>query len=263
MKAHFMNFLTYNNLRPTDTMFKGIHKLEPGYRLQINRTGIITKEQYWDICYLNLQDQSEEELASYLLKDFDRAVKLRVLSDVPVGAFLSGGVDSSAVVASMVAHTNNISTFSIGFENQPNYDELKYAASIAKKFDTNHFEKIVNKQDIVDLLPTMVNIFDEPLADPASIPIYFISKLARENQTPVILTGDGADDLFCGYRKWMQYNRIYPFYRIAERFPEFSKIALSSVANNLNQDARYTEMLTRLSRNQELFWGGAGAFKEK
>ncbi len=261
-ESSLYEFLTYNNLRPTDTMFKGIHKLEPGYRLQVNRRGVITKEQYWDIEYSNLADQTEEELASYLLSDFDRSVKLRVVSDVPVGAFLSGGVDSSAVVASMTAHTDNINTFSIGFEDQPDYDELQYAATIAKQFKTNHFEKIITKEDLTEFLPTMVDIFDEPLADATSIPIYFISKLARENKTPVILTGDGADELFCGYRKWMQYSKVYPFYRMAERMPGFAKRALSSVTNKLNQDAITTEMLTRLSRNQELFWGGAGAFKE-
>ncbi len=256
------DFLTFNHLEAPDTMFIGINKLEPGSCLEVGQTGTLKIRQYWDVQYSNIDSLIENAIQESLLDKFDQSVQLRTISDVPVGAFLSGGVDSSAIVASMANSVGQINTFSIGFEGQPDYDELRYAEQVATQFSTNHFEKTITKQDVVEFLPLISEIFDEPLADATSIPIYFISKLAREHNTPVVLTGDGADELFSGYRKWMQYSKIYPFYRLAERLPSIAKKTLSVGASKIFSGRGYADFTRRLANNQELFWGGAGAFKE-
>ena len=117
-----------------------------------------------------------------------------MVANVHVGAFLSGGVDSSALVAMMSKMTNQpIKTYSIGFEDQPDFDELEHARKVSQEFGTQHFEKTVNPDEFKNFLPKIVDIFDEPLADPTCVPIYFISQKARQEGTIVVLTGDGSD----------------------------------------------------------------------
>ncbi len=143
-----------------------------------------------------------------------------MVSDVQVGAFLSGGVDSSAIVALMAKTAGYpVKTYSIGFEGQPDYDELRFASQVAKRFGTDHYERIVRPSDIIDFLPQVVDVFDEPLADATCIPVYFLSEKARENGTVVVLTGDGSDELFAGYRSWQRYIRLYPKYHRYLKLP--------------------------------------------
>ena len=205
------HFLTYNHVDAPKTFFKNIFKLGAGERMTVSQRGIEEIEKYYHINYSNLTNWTEKELSDKLIKELRNSVDLRMVSDVPVGAFLSGGVDSSAVVALMREKSNGIiKTFSVGFEGQPDYDERKYAQQIAKQFNTEHFEKFVGKEDIAEFLPSVVNIFDEPMADATCIPIYFISELARQNNTIVVQTGDGADELLGGYNSWRKYEEIYP-----------------------------------------------------
>ena len=207
------HFLTFNQLSAPQTMFAGINKLEPGYLLTVNKTGIKEHRKYWEVQYSDFRQLNEKQLCDKVFDELTKAVDYRMVSDVPVGAFLSGGVDSSAVVALMRAKsTSTIKTYSVGFEGQPDYDERIYAQQISKQFNTEHFEKIVSPNDIAEFLPRIVDIFDEPMADSTCIPIYFISQLAKQNGTIVVQTGDGADELFAGYRGWMKYEQLYPWY---------------------------------------------------
>ena len=186
-----------------------------------------------------------------------------MVSDVPVGAFLSGGVDSSAIVALMSELGGKpVTTYSVGFEGAPDYDERDHAQRIAKRFNTNHVEKIVRPGDLLEFLPKIVEIFDEPLADATAIPIYFISQLARENRTLVVLTGDGADELFCGYRHWVRYARIYSYYRLFSGLPAFIKRLVVLLSRHLDASSPAHEILSRAEAGHEFFWGGAGGFKE-
>ena len=172
------DFLTYDLVPPPNTMFKNIFKFKPGHFMRINTKGIIDYKPYFELKKKSLQFETESQLADLIFNQFDSSVKDRMISDVPVGAFLSGGVDSSAVVALMRKNTKqNIKTFTIGFEGQPNYDEVHHAEKVSKLFDTDHHVKIVKPQDLIEVLPTIVEIYDEPQADTTSIPIYFLSQL--------------------------------------------------------------------------------------
>ncbi len=149
---------------------------------------------------------SELEASEYLRNTFDQAVKVRLISDVPVGAFLSGGIDSGSVVASMALQSaQSVKTFSIGFE-EPGFNELSLAAAVAKKYRTEHHEMIV-RPDSVDLVPKLVRHFDEPFGDSSAIPTYLVSEFAAQH-VKVALSGDGGDELFAGYDSFLDVQRL-------------------------------------------------------
>ena len=259
----FYDFLTFGKLCPPQTMFKDIHKFHPGYKMLVGENGIEMYQPHWEIAYSNFDNLSEADLSRIILDELRQSVSLRMVSDVPVGAFLSGGVDSSAIVALMNrSESASIKTFSIGFENAPGYDELVYARKVAKEFGTDHHEKMVTPKDMVEVLPQIIELYDEPLIDPTAIPIFFISQLARQHGVYVILTGDGPDELFAGYRSWMRYIRLYPYYRMFTKLPSGIKKAMLGSCKRIAPSSPYFEILYRASKNQEFFWGGAKGFKE-
>ena len=194
-------YLTFGYVPEELCIFEGISKLEPGHFL-IYKNGKVRTERYWDFDYSGepLND-SEDEIASDLLEHLREAVGVRLISEVPLGAFLSGGVDSSAVVALMSQIMDQpVKTFSIGF-NEDSFDELKYARVAAGHFKTDHHEFILTP-DFVDVIDDLVWHFDEPFADSSALPTYMVSKLAREHVT-VVLSGDGGDELFAGYTRYV------------------------------------------------------------
>ena len=196
------------------SIFDNVEKLPPGHHLTFTN-GRLTVERYWDFSY-DLNSNGNGHKASDYLDELrallDEAVKLRLVSDVPLGAFLSGGIDSSTVVALMSRHMDQpVKTFSIGF-NEDSYDELKYARLTAKKFGTDHHEFLVTP-DICDVVDQLVWHFDEPFADSSAIPTYVVSKLAREH-VKVVLTGDGGDELFAGYSRYVTERHRSKFDRI-------------------------------------------------
>lgn len=260
------HFLTYNHLVPPFTMFKDIRKFEPGYSMKVTKSGIVSYKPYWDVSLTNKSESSklsEKELGDKVFENLRKSVNYRMVSDVPVGAFLSGGVDSSAIVGLMAETASYpIKTYSIGFEGQPDYDELQSARKVAKLFGTDHVEKVVNPSDFKELLPTVVDLFDEPLADTTSIPIYYLSQLAKENNTKVILTGDGADELFAGYSNWKRYDKLAPYYDFYSYLPELFKKSVSSLYGQYDKTSPIFEMLKRSEKGQDFFWSGARGFKE-
>lgn len=256
------HFLTYNHLVPPFTMFKGIHKFEPGHEMIVGKEGILSYDPYWKLDLTPVIENSKE-LEDKVYQDLERSVEYRMISDVPVGAFLSGGVDSSAIVAMMSKRTATpIKTYSIGFEGQTDYDELAYARKVAESCGTEHIEKVVKAEDFKRLLPEIVEIFDEPMADSTSIPIYFLSQLAKENGTKVILTGDGADELYGGYSNWKKYNKMYPYFHAYNKLPKVLKKGLSTLYGKYDKSSPIYEMLKRSEKQQDFFWSGAKGFKE-
>lgn len=195
------DYLTYQYVPAPRTGFAGIQKLLPGHSLLLDcRTGRATIERYWQLDYRTKLNLSEAEWRERILTKLDEAVRLRMVADVPLGAFLSGGIDSSAVVALMSKHaTSPVKTFSIGFEEQ-RFSELKYAQQVADRFGTYHTEFIV-KPAAVETLPLLVRHYEEPYADSSALPSYYVSKLTREHVT-VALNGDGGDENFAGYSRY-------------------------------------------------------------
>lgn len=192
-------YLTLGYVPDPLCIFSGIHKLPPGHFLTY-QAGRIRLQQYWDFQYEPENNRPEEDYLEELRALLDEAVRLRLVADVPVGAFLSGGVDSSTVVALMSRHMGQpVKTFSIGFR-EDSYDELKYARMTAKRFGTDHHEFIVTP-DICHIVDELAWHLDEPFADSSAIPTYAVSKLAREH-VKVVLSGDGGDELFAGYTRY-------------------------------------------------------------
>lgn len=257
------HFLTFNILPPPLTMFKNIFKFHPGHKMTVNKSGIKNYEPYWEIEYTDLTNDSEASLENKIFDGLTKSVDYRMVADVPVGAFLSGGVDSSAVVALMSRVASSpVKTYSIGFENQPGYDELIHAQKISKSFNTEHYEKIVTAADMREFLPRVVDIFDEPVADTTSIPIYFLSQLAREKGTIVVLTGDGADEQFAGYNSYLNYKKYYPLFRHYSNLPGIVKKISATAYSMFDDSSPAYEMMHRAAIGQEFFQSGVKSFKE-
>jgi len=205
------DYLTYLYIPAPKTIYKNIYKLLPGHMI-ILKNGVININRYWELNYKKGEVKPFEyykEKLEFLLKD---SVKKHLISDVPLGVFLSGGVDSSTIVAIMKEVSNKqIRTFSVGFD-VGSHNELKFAKLVSERFNTKH-EEIYLKPDIISILPKIAGHFDEPFADSSTIPTYLISKFARE-YVKVVLAGDGGDELFAGYswtrrQKFIQdYNRL-------------------------------------------------------
>jgi asparagine synthase (glutamine-hydrolyzing) len=209
------SFFTAEYIPAPLSIFQEIKKLPPGHTLVL-RDGKVSIDRYWDLQFNRLQGREEDlcETLRTLLKD---AVRIRLISDVPLGAFLSGGVDSSAIVCLMSEIMGRpVKTFSIGFDD-PSYNELQYARVVARQFNTEHHE-LTLKPDVVHLVQDLVRYLDEPLADVSVFPTYLISQLARQHVT-VALSGDGGDELFAGY-EWYVANKIASYYR---KVPAFLK----------------------------------------
>jgi asparagine synthase (glutamine-hydrolysing) len=210
-RAALPQYLGLGYVAGPQTMFEGIEKLPPGHIL-VCENGSMSVQQYWDPCFDQIESRSEFDWIDLLREKFLEAVRMRLVSDVPLGAFLSGGIDSSAVVAAMARLSGRpVKTYSIGFDGDDSfYNELPYARLVAEKFGTDHHEIIV-RPDVTELLPKLIWHLDEPMADSALITTYLVSRLARESVT-VILSGVGGDELFGGYRRYLGDN-LQGYYR--------------------------------------------------
>ena len=192
-------YLTYQYVPSPASAFAGVAKLPPGHYL-IVENGRVTTHRYWRLRYGHKVVMSEDEACREIISRLREAVRIRLISDVPLGAFLSGGIDSSAVVALMSQLGGRVKTFSIGFE-QKDYDETAHARVIAERFETDHHEFVV-RPDAVDIIPELVWHYNEPYADSSAIPSYYLARLTREHVT-VALNGDGGDEDFAGYDRYV------------------------------------------------------------
>ncbi len=203
------HFLSLNYLPSPWTPIESIRQLEAGQWMKATRQGLEIKE-YWDIPLETITDISEEEALSEIEKRFHKSIERRLIADVPIGAFLSGGMDSSTIVSFLREHKQGkLKTFSVGFDH-PSYDETPFAREVARFYGTDHHEIKVTPQDVMSYLPKVAWHADNLLADQAALALYVVSKLAREHVT-VCLSGDGGDELFVGYPTFIadQYQQIY------------------------------------------------------
>ena len=198
-------FLTFNYIPAPYSIYREIMKLDPGSYLFIKNQKVV-KETYWDIPFNKETDLTRDEICDQLSAILTDSVQRQMISDVPLGALLSGGIDSSIVTGIMSKLSNQrIKTFSIGFNNRK-LDELPFAQMIANKNTTEHSEFIV-EENIPDILPILVEHFDEPFGDSSMVPTYYLSKITRE-KVKVALSGDGGDELFGGYLRYLSIIRL-------------------------------------------------------
>jgi len=203
-----LTLMTLQYVPAPDTLFKGIRKLPAGHYL-ICQSGKILTRPYWQLPQASpaagdgkTSSDMEKNMVEELRSRFFASVKEQMMSDVPLGAFLSGGLDSSLVVASMTHQTQKaVKTYSVGFENEHDFNELKYAQTVSKFLKSQHREIMVDAQMLNDLIPRLVKYQDDPVIDPAVLPTFVVSLFARQ-EVKVVLTGEGADELFGGYRRY-------------------------------------------------------------
>jgi asparagine synthase (glutamine-hydrolysing) len=199
-------YLAFGYVSENRTLFRGIHKLAPGHTLALDLSGPrpqLEVAQYWDVpAYAPDAGADEEELARDLRRRLEESVSLRLMSDVPLGVFLSGGVDSSAIAAitKRLAGGGPVKTFSVGYAEE-RYSELSQAARTASAIGTDHYETRVSRDEFFEALPHLIWHEDEPIAWPSSVSLYFVSKLAAKH-VKVVLTGEGSDELFGGYERY-------------------------------------------------------------
>lgn len=198
------NFLSLKYVPAPQTMFEGIHALPPGCYLVCDENGVKVR-RYWDLSFACRQDQSvsEQEYAERLVALLRESIKLHLVSDVPFGAFLSGGLDSSTMVA-LMSHclTEPVKTFSVGFEGDGEvFSELPYARLVAQRYQTDHHEVFIGPHHLVELLEKVVWHQDQPIADEASLANYMVAELASR-EVKMVITGEGGDELFAGYARY-------------------------------------------------------------
>jgi asparagine synthase (glutamine-hydrolysing) len=207
-------YFTFSYIPAPLTIFKSIKKLSPGHLLTCSK-GKVRVRQYWDVSFAPDRRKTEGRFIQEYLELLNESVRLQLRSDVPLGAFLSGGVDSSTVVA-LMSRTNGsaVNTFTIGFGGNIGGfdDERKYARLVAERYHTHHREHEVHP-DVGGLIGKIVRAFDEPFADDSTVPSYFVSELARRNVT-VALSGLGGDELFCGYERYLGFQMTQIYQRI-------------------------------------------------
>ncbi|HLK17568.1 MAG TPA: asparagine synthase (glutamine-hydrolyzing) [Bryobacteraceae bacterium] len=238
-------YIQFNYIPDPWSPFQAIRKLAPGSWLRYYANGKTDEASYWKLptpAERPVQGFTESTAHEQLRHIFDQSVRMRLISDVPLGAFLSGGIDSSSVVASMALQTKErVKTFSIGFE-EAEFNELPLAALLARKYNTDHHELVV-RPDSVGLVSKLVRHFDEPFADSSAIPTYLVSEFAAQH-VKVVLTGDGGDELFGGYQSFFDVERQRPL----DRIPQSARTALSKIADLLPYSAYGKNYLRMISR---------------
>ena len=212
-----LEYLSYGYVPDPITAYTNVHKLPPGHLLEFEN-GEVRIRQYWDLPqYGTHAPSSEEECLEELEARLFEATRIRLISDVPLGAFLSGGTDSSTIVALMArASASPVKTFSIGFKKD-DFNESDYARIVARKFGTDHHEMIL-EPDVVETVEELTNSLEEPFGDSSMLPTYYVSQMARRHVT-VALSGDGGDEIFAGYDRY----RIHSNRRIFEYVPEWAR----------------------------------------
>lgn len=262
----FADYFKHMYVPDPKTIYKDIRKLEPGHCLSCSPAGL-KKKEYWDISFAAPRAGNADELAFELLQILEESVRLRLISDVPLGAFLSGGIDSSGIVALMAGQQEQpVTTCSIGFDVSQ-YDEVQFARRIAEQFATDHHEFTV-KGKASPILSDLAYYFDEPFADPSAVPTFYVSQLARQKVT-VALSGDGGDENFAGYEKYHLdtiENRIRGLFPAGLRrllFPCFASLLSGhgrpllqkaySLLNSLAGEADFGFYLTNTQFDQRLW----------
>jgi asparagine synthase (glutamine-hydrolysing) len=245
------HYLTYQYVPSPDTIFEGIKKLPPAHYLLYDGSGNLKIERYWKLNFISNPNacKNQFELCDRIRAGLEESIKLRLISDVPLGAFLSGGVDSSIIVGMMAKlSAKPVKTFSIGFEEK-DFDELSYARLVSKHFATEHHEFVV-RPNAIEILPKLVWHYNEPFADSSAIPTYYLSNMTKDF-VKVVLTGDAGDENFAGYPRYLRSKWVALFTKIPEKvrrdlIPSFLRIfsSLHWREKTFNRLADFMELLS-------------------
>lgn len=261
------DYLSFLTTPAEDTLFKDIKKLRPGTYMIFDRNGKTIKSRYWDVwdhTHPELYKADDATISDAIISELRTAVKLRKEADVPVGVFLSGGIDSSTNAALFSeGESSSVKSFCIGYDRD--YESYKnenhYAKKMAEFCGAEYYERLLTQDDLFDFLPEMVRLQDEPIADPVCIPVYYVSKLARDNGVVVAQVGEGSDELFWGYQSWKAYLKLAILND--KPVPQFiKKIGVAALNACGRGNRNYTELLRRGAENYPIFWSGAEAFFE-
>jgi len=236
LKEHTSNkaliqFMSFGYTPASGSFFENIHKLEAGHYIKFDGC-VLYKRRYWHLPRGKIEVKNYEDIVEEADRLITSSIKYRLLSDLEVGSFLSGGVDSSLVSAimQMISH-KTIKTFTIGFEEK-GYNEAVFAKEVAKYIGSNHYEYIFGVEDVLALMDDMDRYYDEPFGDASALPTMLLSKFTKEHVT-VALSGDGGDELFLGYDR---YFFVYKYYYFLKKFPQFSRDILSFLCKISNHD---------------------------
>jgi asparagine synthase (glutamine-hydrolysing) len=238
-------YLSFGYTSDDRTMFRGIRKLMPGHHLTLDLNSPSPApdiRQYWDIPHPRPEERSDEEWIRECRDRLEETVRMRLMSDVPLGMFLSGGVDSSAIAALMKRNFSGpVKTFAVGY-SEAEFSELSYARHVAQTIGTDHHEVVVSMEDFFNALPRLIWHEDEPITWPSSVCLYFVSKLAREHVT-VVLTGEGSDEMFGGYAR-------YRHYAMNERWLRRYRVMPSAVRGMIRRHVATTPLLSATFRRK-------------
>jgi asparagine synthase (glutamine-hydrolysing) len=263
----FGHYLTFVSTPAPLTMFKGVRKLAPAERMTVRADGTITSERWWTPMSRAAQDEvsrlDEAGMEDRLLELLRASIEKRMMSDVPFGVFLSGGVDSSTNVALMSELMDDpVRTFSVAFKDHEKYNELEFARQIAHRYNTDHHEVVIDWDDLESFLPQLIHHQDEPIADWVCVPLYYVSKLARDNGTIVVQVGEGSDELFHGYDLYInEARRRRRFWEPIQRVPRSVRLGasrvLTDVARRTDRGVMHAQIFAEAASGRLPFWGGA------
>ncbi|MGJ3258560.1 MAG: asparagine synthase (glutamine-hydrolyzing) [Rhodospirillales bacterium] len=272
--AHYLSFM----VSPAPlTMFRGVFKLPAGHIMEVEADGTARARRYWDalpgksgitdeVCGLS-DSAARDFYGKEVLRRLETAIDRRMMSDVPFGVFLSGGIDSSANVALMSRISNQpVKTFTIGFSDHTHLNELEYADRVAQAFNTDHHEIRVDGADMRGYLHDLIVSQDEPISDWVCVPLYFVSKLAKDSGVTVVQVGEGSDEQFAGYDSYMKYLKLHDRMGsgalkslLGAASPVLGALARAMPGRRSVFEQAY-EISRRIDQGHELFYGGSNAF---
>lgn len=267
-RTAFWHYLTFIVTPAPMTLFRGVFKIPAGHIVSIDANGNATARQYWDPVpsksdMIAEDEMSPDDAAAELKRLLRQSIARRMVSDVPFGVLLSGGVDSSLNVALMSELMDRpVTSFTIGYEGKEDYNEFQFARRISEQYQTDHHETLINRNEMQEFLPLMVRLQDEPIADNVCIPLYFLAKLVKDSGTTVVQVGEGADENFLGY--WWcdhyrdKYQTVYdPIRKTKKRSLWRKAIEALLPASRMTISQEDRDFAARAERGQHLFWGGA------
>lgn len=266
-KKGLYDYLSFLTVPAPETLFEGIFKIPAGHLLVIENGKVGQLQEYWDVFdnWQDLRSQSEAQIQEQLIAELKESVSLHMAADVPLGVFLSGGIDSSLNAKLFSQLTDSpVKCFSVGYKDddklQSYKNEFVYARMMADKIKADYHERELTEGMFLDFLPKLIHHQDEPIADPVCFPVYEVSRLARENGVIVCQVGEGSDELFWGYDSWKIYKRLNDLNSSKILAP--AKYLMHGISKLSGSTSKPAEFLRRGVSNEPVFWSGAEAFTE-